>query len=55
MSFFNQWFENSQKVANEEIQDVYDEFFEQSRTVGNGNDYSITSAGYKNRKTRTKN
>ena len=32
----------SQQVSNEEMQEVYDEFIEQIRTVSYGNDYSTT-------------
>lgn len=32
--------ETSQEVTNKEMQNAYDEFIEQIRTVSNGNDYS---------------
>ena len=34
--------ETSQEVTNEEMQNAYDEFVEQIRTVSNENDYSTT-------------
>ena len=42
MRFFGLLSEASQEVTNEEIQNAYDEFVEQIRTVSNGNDYSTT-------------
>lgn len=42
MRFFSLLTEASQDVTNEEIQNAYDEFVEQIRTVSNGNDYSTT-------------
>lgn len=40
--FFGILAESSQEVTNEEIQNAYDEFGKQIRTVSNGNDYSTT-------------
>lgn len=42
MRFFSLLTEASQEVTNEEIQNAYDEFVEQIRTMSNGNDYSTT-------------
>ena len=42
MRIFGLLSETSQEVINEEIQNAYDEFVEQIRTVNNGNDYSTT-------------
>lgn len=42
MSFFSLLTEVSQEVTNEEIQNAYDEFVEQIRTMSNGIDYSTT-------------
>lgn len=39
---FKLMFEPTQEVTNEEMQNAYDEFVEQIRTVSNGNDYSTT-------------
>lgn len=39
---FKLLFEPTQEVTNEEMQNAYDEFVEQIRTVSNGNDYSTT-------------
>ena len=39
---FKLLFEPTQEVTNEEMQNAYDEFVEQIRTVSNGNNYSTT-------------
>lgn len=42
MRLFTLLSEFSQEVTNEEMQEAYDEFVGQIRTVSNGNDYSTT-------------
>lgn len=42
MRIFGLLSETSQEVTNEEMQNAYDEFVEQIRTVSNENDYSTT-------------
>lgn len=42
MRIFGLLSETSQEVTNEKIQNAYDEFVEQIRTVSNENDYSTT-------------
>lgn len=42
MRFFNQLAESSQEVTNNEMQNSYDEFIEQVKTMSNRSDYSNT-------------
>ena len=42
MGLFRLLSETSQEVTNEEMQNAYDEFGKQIRTLSNGNDYSTT-------------